>query len=416
MSARERPLESTPGIRARRGRYHRAGRRNRAFSGPGRRAPIPRSPGSAHGTVPDLASDATLSDPPVRCADALDLHANPDAHGHGNGNEHSLLFGNPHRLGNTHGDCYSHELAYSRRDCVRQLRALREPGPRPHLATQRPPATATQIRSRCPTGDPHCFTRPGSNQGSRAAVTAPSATPNRESAPRLLVTDLGRMPYRRAWALQKELVAERKNGGGADRVLLMEHEAVLTLGHRGKKDNVLASPELLERRGIETIVVERAGDVTYHGPGQLVAYPILDLRRHRRDVRWYVELLLGAVVDSLAEFGIAASISLGRETGVWTAGGGGREKIAALGVRIERWVTYHGVAINVDPDLSAYDLIVPCGLSGMTVTSMARELGETVGIGEVKAPFVYALARRLEARVMSAELAAEPQGLVQEIA
>lgn len=207
-------------------------------------------------------------------------------------------------------------------------------------------------------------------------------------------TDLGRMPYAAVWDLQRRLVAERKAGWGADRLLLVEHEPVLTLGRRARSEHVLATPEALAARGLAIHEVERAGDVTYHGPGQLVAYPILDLRAHRRDVRWYAGALLEAVLRVLRAYGLEAHARDGVETGAWLGrvGDGRHEKVAALGVRIEQWVTYHGVALNVDPDLDAYDLIVPCGLSHARPASMARALGRPLEVAAVRPAFVAAFA------------------------
>ncbi len=197
-------------------------------------------------------------------------------------------------------------------------------------------------------------------------------------------TDLGRMEYGAAWALQHEIVDERKAGGGVDRFLSVEHDPVVTLGRRADEANVLVSRRELARLGIGVYAVERGGDVTYHGPGQLVVYPILDLRHHRKDVGWYTASLLDTLVRTLAVFGIEARARFGERTGVWVGSGPDPSgKIAALGVRIERWVTYHGVALNVDPDLSHFELVVPCGLSDARVVSMAGLLGRSLSVSEV---------------------------------
>jgi len=218
-------------------------------------------------------------------------------------------------------------------------------------------------------------------------------------------TDLGRLPYDAAWALQRRLVAERKAGEGVDRLLLVEHDPVITLGRRARPEHLLATPEQLAARGIATHAVERAGDVTYHGPGQLVAYPILDLRAHRRDVRWYAGALLECVARVLGAYGLACYARGGVETGVWLGrpGDGRHEKVAALGVRIEQWVTYHGVALNVDPDLGAFALIVPCGLPHARPASMTEALGRPLSVAEVRPAFVAAFAD-----VFGAELLPDP--------
>lgn len=215
----------------------------------------------------------------------------------------------------------------------------------------------------------------------------------RSAAPRrVALVDLGRQPYRPVWALQRRLVEDRKSGGGVDTLLLVEHGPVLTLGRRAVPAHVLAAPEALAARGIDVVEVERGGDVTYHGPGQLVAYPILDLRGFRTDVRWYSLALLEVVVRTLAAFGVDGEARAGAETGVWVSTAAGWGKVAALGVRIERWITYHGVALNVDPDLSAFDLIVPCGLAGATTVSLAGLLGRPVALDEVRPVFADAFA------------------------
>ena len=154
------------------------------------------------------------------------------------------------------------------------------------------------------------------------------------------VMDLGRMAYQPAWDLQKELVEQRKTGAIADRLLFVEHPHVYTMGRNGHEENVLASPEVIERLGASLQHVNRGGDVTYHGPGQIVGYPIVDLREWKRDVVAYLRALEQVIIDALAEFGIAAGRNPGK-TGVWTGGA----KIAALGVHISRWVTSHGFAL-----------------------------------------------------------------------
>jgi lipoyl(octanoyl) transferase len=180
--------------------------------------------------------------------------------------------------------------------------------------------------------------------------------------------DVGRLRYADAFVLQQQLVERRKRGEIPDQLLIVEHPHVITMGRNGRGENLLAMPELLERAGVEFHHADRGGDVTYHGPGQIVGYPIVDLREWKRDVVAYVRALEQVLIDALAEFGIAAGRESGA-TGVWT----GQGKIAAIGVHISRWVTSHGFALNVDTDLSYFRYIVPCGLT-KPVTSM-RELG-----------------------------------------
>ena len=189
---------------------------------------------------------------------------------------------------------------------------------------------------------------------------------------------LGRIGYREAWALQKSLVDARVAGDIDDRLLLLEHDAVLTLGRQADEAHVLASPRELRRRGIEVVRVERGGEVTYHGPGQLVAYPILRLGDRGILVRPLVTALEEAMIRTCAALGVEAMRRDGHP-GCWVAGDAGRppRKIGALGLRIERGVSYHGIALNVDPDLRDFDLIDPCGVPGLVSTSIADELGRT---------------------------------------
>jgi lipoate-protein ligase B len=155
-----------------------------------------------------------------------------------------------------------------------------------------------------------------------------------------------------------------------DTLLLVEHDPVITLGRGTRAESLPVPPEQLERRGVPVVEVERGGDVTYHGPGQLVGYPILDLQRHRPDLHWYLRQLEAALIDALGILGVAADRNPGR-TGVWTAG----RKIASIGIHVKQWVTFHGFALNVSTDLAPFDLIVPCGIPGVVMTSVAKELG-----------------------------------------
>ncbi len=199
--------------------------------------------------------------------------------------------------------------------------------------------------------------------------------------------DLGRVPYEDALAIQKELIERRKRGEIPDQLLVVEHPHVITLGRNGHLENLLASEEILRRSGISFYHSDRGGDITYHGPGQIVGYPIFDLREWKRDVVAYVRAMEQAMIGALAEFGIGAT-SVPGCTGVWVEG----RKIAAIGVHISRWVTSHGFALNHATDLTYFQFIVPCGLQ-KPVTSM-RELGSKASRQEV----VDALARHFANR------------------
>src|ERR1039457_7134816 len=190
--------------------------------------------------------------------------------------------------------------------------------------------------------------------------------------------DLGALSYAEALTIQKELEAQRKRGEIPDHLLIVEHPHVITLGRNGHLDNLLASPEVLARAGISFHHTDRGGDITYHGPGQIVGYPIFDLRDWKRDVVAFVRAIEQAIIDALASFGISGE-RVKDATGVWVNGA----KIAAIGVHISRWVTSHGFALNHTTDLSYFQYIVPCGLT-KPVTSM-RELGSKAGRDEVTA-------------------------------
>ena len=193
----------------------------------------------------------------------------------------------------------------------------------------------------------------------------------------LEVRRLGRVPYARGLEIQERLVAERQAGRIPDQLLLLEHAAVFTLGRNARSENVLFPAEALRERGFEVFETGRGGDVTYHGPGQVVGYPILDLSPDRRDVHRYVRDLEEVMIRTCADYGLLASRVAGL-TGTWL----GDEKIGAIGVRIARWVTSHGFAFNVGTDLQAFELIVPCGIRGRGVTSLERELGRPVPLDE----------------------------------
>ena len=203
------------------------------------------------------------------------------------------------------------------------------------------------------------------------------------------ICDLGRMRYADALERQNQSVELRKSGAISDQLLIVEHPHVVTMGRNGHHENLLARPELLARSGIEFFETDRGGDVTYHGPGQIVGYPILDLREWKRDVHAYVRAIEQVIIDALAGFGIESWREAGA-TGVWTSEG----KIAAIGVHISRWVTSHGFALNVDTDLNYFRYIVPCGLT-RPVASM-RSLGCQAERGEVVAALIQNFGRVFE--------------------
>jgi lipoyl(octanoyl) transferase len=208
--------------------------------------------------------------------------------------------------------------------------------------------------------------------------------------------DLGRMDYARALALQTNMVERRKRGEIPDQLLIVEHPHVITMGRNAHMANVLASTDILERAGIELHSTDRGGDVTYHGPGQIVGYPIVDLREWKRDVVAYLRALEQVLIEALAAFGISGYRQTGA-TGVWVDGA----KVAAIGVHISRWVTSHGFALNLDTDLDYFKYIVPCGLT-QPVTSM-RTLGCTARREEVTAEIAGAFARVFGRAIMEKE-------------
>lgn len=214
---------------------------------------------------------------------------------------------------------------------------------------------------------------------------------------------LGRIGYREAWDLQKRLAAARAADRIGDQLLLLEHAAVLTLGRGADESHVLAPVPVLAARGIELLRVERGGEVTYHGPGQLVAYPIVRLADRGFLLRPFVRALEAALSDTCAAFGVAAGRREGHP-GCWvTPEGPFPRKIGALGLRVERGVTYHGIALNVSVDLADFDLIDPCGMPGLTSASIATELGHrhepptTESVARAAAVFAERFARRLGA-------------------
>jgi lipoyl(octanoyl) transferase len=211
-----------------------------------------------------------------------------------------------------------------------------------------------------------------------------------------LIVDLGLIGFADAFALQKRLVAARKADAIGDVLLLCEHPHVITLGRNGSRENLLASERVLAQKGVEFHATNRGGDITYHGPGQVVEYPVINLGAIRRDVVWYVRMLEEVMIRACLDFGVGAGRE-GGKTGVWvvpaaetskdltprtpgaqSSQSGGAEKIGAIGVHISRWVTSHGFAFNVATDLRFFDLIVPCGIVGRAATSLEKVLGRRV--------------------------------------
>jgi len=194
--------------------------------------------------------------------------------------------------------------------------------------------------------------------------------------------DLGLIAYAPACELQHRAVEARKAGTIPDVLFLCEHPHVITLGRNGKLENLRASDRVLRQMNVEFHPTDRGGDITYHGPGQIVGYPILDLTEHRRDVRWYVHQLEEAMIRATSEFGIEAHRVEGLH-GIWLDTPGGAEKLAALGVHLSRWVTSHGFAYNISTDLRYFDLIAPCGIADKRATSLERGLRREVSQIEV---------------------------------
>jgi len=189
------------------------------------------------------------------------------------------------------------------------------------------------------------------------------------------ILDLGMQPYKESWSLQKELLNKRSKNKINDTLIFVEHEPVYTLGKNADENHILQNyPE-----DVQTFHIERGGDVTYHGPGQLVGYPILDLRDYKKSISWYMRSLEQIIINTLLEFDIKAVRKDGL-TGVWYKD----EKIAALGVRVSKWITMHGFSLNINPDLNYYKSIIPCGIFEYGVTSMSKILNNNVDLELVK--------------------------------
>ena len=218
----------------------------------------------------------------------------------------------------------------------------------------------------------------------REAVSSPGV-----SFPAWLIR-LGVTPYRAAWDYQERLAAALRVGRGREALILLEHPHTYTLGRARGADHLLRTPGQYAALGADVIQIDRGGDVTYHGPGQLVGYPVIDLSRRQRDLHAYVRTLEAIVTDALAAWGLRGEVIAGL-TGVWVDG----EKVAAIGIKAARWVTTHGFSLNVDPDLAYFRHIVPCGISGRGVASVARLLGRRVSVDEAAEHVTAAVARHL---------------------
>jgi lipoate-protein ligase B len=214
------------------------------------------------------------------------------------------------------------------------------------------------------------------------------------------VVNLGLLPYVPAYELQTRVVQARKAGVIPDVVLLCEHPHVITLGRNGKREHLRAGERLLAQMNVTFQATDRGGDITYHGPGQVVGYPILDLAQHRRDVRWYVNQLEEVMIRASADFGVAARRIADRH-GIWVDTPAGEEKLAALGVHLSRWVTSHGFAYNVSTDLRYFDLIVPCGIAGKRATSLERVLDRAVSSEEVRPKLISHFAQVFDREMIS---------------
>jgi lipoate-protein ligase B len=222
-----------------------------------------------------------------------------------------------------------------------------------------------------------------------------------------LVYDLGLRSYAEALSFQRELAAARIDKRvPLDVLVLVEHPPVVTLGRSTKQENLLFTPELLTARGVELFEVERGGDVTFHGPGQLVGYPIVDLNEHKLDLHWYLRQVEEVLIRAVAPFGVVAG-RVEKKTGIWT----NDRKLASIGVHARQWVTWHGFALNVTTDLSYFDLMVPCGLPGVDMTSVERELAERSerGLGAAPSPALGEAVRESTVRAFAEVFELEPR-------
>jgi lipoyl(octanoyl) transferase len=211
---------------------------------------------------------------------------------------------------------------------------------------------------------------------------------------KIILEDMERQPYKRVWdyqelLLQQKIKAKQAGTTEPDYLLLVEHDPVYTLGKNGKEKNLLINHQLLSEKGIEFYHINRGGDITFHGPEQVVGYPILDLDNYKADLGWYLRSLEEVIILTIAEYGLKGERSAG-ETGVWldTAVKGKERKICAMGIRCSRWITMHGFALNVNVDLNYFNFITPCGIQNKKVTSLQKELGRIVDKNELKEKLV----------------------------
>lgn len=218
---------------------------------------------------------------------------------------------------------------------------------------------------------------------------------------------LGRIEYRRAWRLQQELVEKRKNGEIGDTLLLLEHEPVVTLGRDGSRDSLRVSTDDMMQHGIDLVESDRGGDATYHGPGQVVGYVIVDLRPDQKDVRRYVRNLEQAMIETLRLYGLDGE-RLEDAPGTWLLDP--PRKIGAIGARVSRWVTHHGFAFNVNTNLAHFGVIVPCGIPDKGVTSLEKELSRRLSIVEVMEALAKNVANSLDRTPRYGQIAALPLG------
>ncbi len=200
----------------------------------------------------------------------------------------------------------------------------------------------------------------------------------------LRVCDADEMPYAEAWELQRRIFAERKSGNGDDTLILLEHPHTYTLGKVAKREHLVYSDTELAEKGISVFDIDRGGDITYHGPGQLVGYPIIDLNNWKKDAHYYLRELEQVLIDVLNDYGVMSGRKAGL-TGVWIED----RKIAAIGIKISSWITMHGFALNVTTDLGLFEGIIPCGIRDKAVTSLAKELQKEVLMSEVKLKIIH---------------------------
>jgi lipoyl(octanoyl) transferase len=288
----------------------------------------------------------------------------------------------------------SEAIAEAALDSMGRPRRLRrgDAGDLPRAPDRRHGGTGGAGAARAPRGRPRGTRRP----------------PRRVTRP-LEVVDLGRRAYHDALALQRALRLHRLDGSlPHDLLLLVEHDPVYTLGRGTKATSLPQSIDALRAAGAEVVEIERGGDVTWHGPGQLVGYPILHLAEHREDLHWYLRQLEQVLIDAVATVGVSAERVPGK-TGIWSSGA----KLASIGIHVKQWVTLHGFALNVDPDLAWFDRIVPCGLEGVTMTSVADQLdrvGDPALAGEVRQAVIGAMGATFQLAPVLREAGTLPAG------